>query len=145
MVVVSAINVSTKMDLCLLSCSISLLIIIQLVENHKVNFTPSHVDTIKRSEDGVPLPTNVSTSYTQHNTKIYPEPSPRSADSDDEGRIINGQPANPGEFPFMVSIQNYYTWGNICGGSLVSIFHVLTACHCLVYDVTGVKPTLCKI
>ena len=43
--------------------------------------------------------------------------------------ILNGTPAEEGNFPWMVSLVN--KWGiNICAGVLISRKHVLTAAHC---------------
>ncbi|WP_369434177.1 trypsin-like serine protease [Psychromonas sp. MME1] len=46
-------------------------------------------------------------------------------------KIVGGQQASPGEFPFMVSLQNggYH----LCGGSVVSRYYILTAAHCVAY------------
>ncbi len=50
--------------------------------------------------------------------------------------IINGQPATPGEWPWMVAILDARTSNNyqaqLCGGTLIESNYVLTAAHCLV-------------
>jgi secreted trypsin-like serine protease len=44
--------------------------------------------------------------------------------------IYGGTVANEGQFPFMVSLYDVSEDTNICGGSLISPLHVLTASHC---------------
>ena len=46
----------------------------------------------------------------------------------DNNRIIGGQEAAPGRFPYAVSIADNI--GSFCGGSLISSDVVLTAAHC---------------
>lgn len=52
-----------------------------------------------------------------------------------EGRIIGGQEAHPGQWPFMASIQRlvpqwnrYIHW---CGGAILTDQYILTAAHCV--------------
>ncbi|MBM0273900.1 serine protease, partial [Streptococcus suis] len=48
-------------------------------------------------------------------------------------KIVGGEDATPGEFPYQVSIQKQGLFGrcHICGASVLNEHHVLTAVHCL--------------
>ncbi|XP_063982965.1 chymotrypsin-2-like [Diachasmimorpha longicaudata] len=47
-------------------------------------------------------------------------------------KIVGGQNAKPGEFPYQVSIRKFNRhW---CGGSILDATHILTAAHCFVSD-----------
>ncbi|KAF5287417.1 hypothetical protein FQR65_LT12242 [Abscondita terminalis] len=45
-------------------------------------------------------------------------------------RIINGQDAIEGQFPYQVSLRTYYPKRHFCGGSIIKNHWVLTAAHC---------------
>lgn len=45
-----------------------------------------------------------------------------------DGRIVGGQDADIEDHPYQVSLQQY--GAHICGGSIISPRHVLTAAHC---------------
>ena len=45
-----------------------------------------------------------------------------------QSRIVGGQQASEGEFPWQVSLQQYGR--HFCGGSLISTKYVMTAAHC---------------
>ena len=51
-------------------------------------------------------------------------------------RIINGQAASQGEYPAQGVLKRFGTF--ICGGTLVSNRHFLTAAHCVTNEMTGV-------
>nr|CAD7447017.1 unnamed protein product [Timema bartmani] len=44
-------------------------------------------------------------------------------------RIVGGQSAQPGEFPYQVSIR--YNGNHMCGGSILNSRYILTAAHCV--------------
>ncbi|XP_035789828.1 brachyurin-like [Anopheles albimanus] len=54
----------------------------------------------------------------------YSRPSPR---------IVGGQEASPGQFPYQVALLGEYALGTgLCGGSVLTNLYVLTAAHCIV-------------
>lgn len=56
------------------------------------------------------------------------------------GRIVNGNIATPGQFPYQVALLLAMDQGvSLCGGSVISSTSVLTAAHCLPNDVSAVE------
>ncbi len=53
---------------------------------------------------------------------------PVMADNNPETRIVGGNTADPGEYPFVVSLQD--SMGHFCGASVISPTYVMTAAHC---------------
>lgn len=47
-----------------------------------------------------------------------------------ESYIIGGRPAQPGQFPWIVSLRNVRNQ-NVCGGSILSSRWIATAAHCI--------------
>jgi len=43
-------------------------------------------------------------------------------------RIVGGSEVTPGEYPFIVSLQDHI--GHFCGASIISPTHIMTAAHC---------------
>lgn len=49
-----------------------------------------------------------------------------------DSRIVGGTPAAEGSVPYMVALtQGVLVRGFLCGGSIVTSRHVLTAAHCI--------------
>ena len=44
--------------------------------------------------------------------------------------VVNGVPAEPGQVPWQVLIENMAT-KEICGGSIINLKFILTAAHCV--------------
>uniref|UniRef100_A0AB38ZE91 limulus clotting factor C n=1 Tax=Ectomocoris sp. TaxID=3104572 RepID=A0AB38ZE91_9HEMI len=45
------------------------------------------------------------------------------------GRVVNGQEVSLGQYPWIVSLN--FNGGHMCGGSIITEYHVLTAAHCV--------------
>lgn len=50
--------------------------------------------------------------------------------SDVNNRIIGGENAEEGQFPYQVSLRNIFTNSHFCGGSILSNRFILSAAHC---------------
>ena len=59
---------------------------------------------------------------------------PMRANEDRNNRIVGGQEAPKGYFPWQVGVASYYQGAPWCGGSLVSPRFVVSACHCFESD-----------
>ena len=59
----------------------------------------------------------------------------RVAKADDIDGIVGGTMATPGQFPHQISLQSYGS--HICGGSIISDRHILTAAHCVEGSTSG--------
>ncbi|CAK1540395.1 unnamed protein product [Leptosia nina] len=57
---------------------------------------------------------------------------------EDETRIVGGQEAADGEFPYQVSLRRYGTQ-HFCGGSIIASQWILTAAHCTIKNKKDVK------
>jgi len=53
--------------------------------------------------------------------------------------IIGGDEAKEHEHPWQVGLETWWNRGPVCGGTLISSTHVLTAAHCTVYPETEEK------
>jgi len=60
------------------------------------------------------------------------EESYETQNNDHMTRIVNGDDARPGQFPYQVSLQAYSgnQFGHFCGGSIIASQWVMTAAHC---------------
>ncbi|XP_053949100.1 trypsin alpha-3-like [Anastrepha ludens] len=59
-------------------------------------------------------------------------------------RIVGGQNAAEGQFPFQVSLQDNRSGLHICGGSIISANYVVTAAHCVTNE-QGVEYPVTKL
>uniref|UniRef100_A0A182JBJ0 Uncharacterized protein n=1 Tax=Anopheles atroparvus TaxID=41427 RepID=A0A182JBJ0_ANOAO len=57
------------------------------------------------------------------------------------GRIVNGEEAVPGQFPYQIALLSTFAAGSgLCGGSVITNNYILTAAHCVV-DGSGAVAT----
>jgi secreted trypsin-like serine protease len=49
--------------------------------------------------------------------------------ADDDDKIVGGNRAQKGDWPWQISLQYYGS--HICGGTLITNQHILTAAHCV--------------
>jgi len=54
----------------------------------------------------------------------------QSSDNSDTEKIVGGQPAAQGQYPWMAAMVNKGQQTNFCGGSIISNSYILTAAHC---------------
>ncbi|XP_040158372.1 brachyurin-like [Anopheles arabiensis] len=56
-------------------------------------------------------------------------------------RIVNGQEARPGQFPYQVALLGQFNSGvGLCGASIITQRYVLTAAHCVYIGVDASTP-----
>ncbi|XP_053949099.1 serine protease SP24D-like [Anastrepha ludens] len=55
-------------------------------------------------------------------------------------RIVGGQNAAEGQFPFQVSLEDNESGLHVCGGSIISANYVVTAAHCVTNEQGVVYP-----
>lgn len=47
-------------------------------------------------------------------------------------RILGGNYANDGQFPYLISLRQRAANFHLCGGSILNEYWILTAAHCVV-------------
>lgn len=51
-------------------------------------------------------------------------------DNNANWRVVGGEDAEPGQFPYIVSLRRTNINSHMCGGTIISNVYILTACHC---------------
>ncbi|XP_058837319.1 brachyurin-like [Topomyia yanbarensis] len=61
-----------------------------------------------------------------------------------ESKIVNGQEAQPGQFPYQALVLSFFSGGNsgLCGGTVLSQNFVMTAAHCVVIGTEATHGTV---
>uniref|UniRef100_A0A182MPM4 Peptidase S1 domain-containing protein n=1 Tax=Anopheles culicifacies TaxID=139723 RepID=A0A182MPM4_9DIPT len=56
-------------------------------------------------------------------------------------RVVNGQEATPGQFPYQIALlSNFATGTGLCGGSVLTNNYILTAAHCrIAFSTAGIR------
>uniref|UniRef100_A0A182P231 Peptidase S1 domain-containing protein n=1 Tax=Anopheles epiroticus TaxID=199890 RepID=A0A182P231_9DIPT len=67
--------------------------------------------------------------------------SPAAESNSPNRRIVNGQEARPGQFPYQVALLGQFNTGvGLCGASIITQFYVLTAAHCVYTGTDASNP-----
>ena len=65
----------------------------------------------------------------RYNAKGEEEEARRRIDGEHDLKVVNGWPADKGEWPWITALLN--NGRQFCGGSLIDDRHILTAAHCV--------------
>ncbi|XP_044739537.1 trypsin alpha-3-like [Chrysoperla carnea] len=64
--------------------------------------------------------------------------SENSTETNLKGRIVSGDEASPGQFPYQIVL--FLNGAQHCGGTIIDANHVVTAAHCLFHHGDPIKP-----